>query len=426
MTARLGKNGNGAAAGGRKVGLALAGGGPLGAVYEIGALLALNETLEGFDFHDADVYVGVSAGALVSSLLANGISPAEMARVFIQPRPGDPRFSPTLFMQPAFREYMRRGLSLPSLFLKSTARFLSNPVRNGLLDCYSDLTRAIPTAVFDNAPIERFLDEVFSNRHCTNDFRELDKQLFVVAVDLDTGQPIRFGASGASHVSISRAVQASTALPGLYPPVEIGGRYYVDGGLKRTLHASMALDEGVDLLFCVNPIVPFDAELAPEDEAKRHDRLVDGGLPSVLSQSFRSLIHSRMKVGMANYDTNYTHAKVVLFEPDRHDSRMFFSSFFSYANRENVCQHAYRTTRRDLRARRDELEPVLEAHGIRIRDKILADKGRQFSKPLERCQADVQRLGLYMNPTTNALSDTLDRLEHLIGGSSPRQAQPRD
>ena len=421
-----GKAGNGKTAGQHKIGLALAGGGPLGGVYEIGALLALNEALEGFDFQDADVYVGVSAGALVSSLLANGISPAQMARVFIQPRPGDPRFSPVVFMKPAYREYLQRALSLPSLFLNSTLRYLSNPLRNGLLECYNDLTRAIPTALFDNTPIERFLAELFGNRDLTNDFRELERQLYIVAVDLDTGQAIRFGAPGASHVRISRAVQASTALPGLYPPVRIGGRYFVDGGLKRTLHASMALDEGVDLLFCVNPIVPFDAELAPEDDAKLHDTLVEGGLPVVLSQTFRSLIHSRMQVGMSKYDSTYDRAKVVLFEPDRHDSRMFFASIFGYANRENVCQHAYRTTRRDLRARRAELEPVFEAHGISIRDEVLADTGRQFSQALESCHDDVQRLGLYGNATTNKLSGALDRVEQLMSGSPSERILPRD
>ena len=54
---------------GRKIGLALAGGGPLGGIYEIGALIALNEAIEGVRFSEADVYVGVSAGALVASLL---------------------------------------------------------------------------------------------------------------------------------------------------------------------------------------------------------------------------------------------------------------------------------------------------------------------------------------------------------------------
>jgi predicted acylesterase/phospholipase RssA len=425
VAARRGNGGVRPGARERKIGLALAGGGPLGGVYEIGALIALNEALEGFDFQDADVYVGVSAGALVASLLANGISPEEMARVFIQPRPGDPRFSPLLFMRPAYHEYLRRCLSIPGLFLKSTARYLRNPLRHGLLESYNGLTRAIPTAIFDNRPIERFLAELFGNRGYTNDFRELDRQLFVVAVDLDTGQAVRFGAPDTSHVGISRAVQASTALPGLYPPVRIGGRYFVDGGLKRTLHASVALNEGVDLLFCVNPIVPYDAELAAADAARRHAKLVEGGLPTVLAQTFRSLIHSRMQIGMKTYDTTFKDAKVVLFEPDRHDTEMFFSNVFSYANRENVCQHAYRTTRRDLRARRAELEPVLEAHGIGIRDKILAESGRQFTRALDSCQQDVRRLGLYGHRTANALSGALDRVERYIAGTPAEQARRR-
>jgi len=419
LPAQVANNGKGK----HKIGLALAGGGPLGGVYEIGAMIALNEALDGVDFQDVDVLVGVSAGALISALLANGISPQQMARVFIDPRPGDPRFSPLMFMQPAFGEYARRGLSVPWLLAKSAATYLRNPLRNGLLASFNQITQAIPTAVFDNRPIERFLSDLFSNRGCTDDFRRLKRELYVVAVDLDTGQAVKFGAAGAEHVPISKAVQASTALPGLYPPVEINGRSFVDGGLKRTLHASVALERDVDLLFCVNPIVPFDAQLAPETKDTRHKKLVEGGLPVVLSQTFRSLIHSRMSVGMSKYDTQFEDAKVVLFEPDRHDSKMFFASVFSYANRANVCQHAYQTTRRDLRLRREELEPVLNAHGIRIRDEILDKRARHFSEALDESD-EVKDIGLYKHRTANALSAALDRLEGWVS-SAPRQARRR-
>jgi hypothetical protein len=119
---------------------------------------------------------------------------------------------------------------------------------------------------------------------------------------------------------------------------------------------------------------------------------------------------------MSKYDAAYEKAKVVLFEPDRDDSRMFFANVFSYSNRANVCQHAYQTTRRDLRLRRKELEPVLDDHGIRYRDGILDDRGRQFTaalkKPLHRRPA-----GSYQNRVTNALSGILDRIEAMTGGS---------
>jgi predicted acylesterase/phospholipase RssA len=399
--------------GGPKIGLALAGGGPLGGIYEIGALLALNEAIDGLDFADVDVYVGVSAGSFVASTLANGISVEEMGRLLVSRRGKPQRFDPALFLQPNFQEYIRRGAQFPRLLAEGLWQFARNPRGNGLLESLSGVSRAIPTAVFDNQPIESFLDDLFSNRGMTNDFRQLPHKLLVVGVDLDTGEAVRFGSPGHDDVPISKAVQASTALPGLYPPVKIGERYFVDGGLKRTLHASSALDEGVDLLFCVNPIVPYDASAAPPGDDKRHDSLVEGGLTVVLSQTFRALIHSRMKVGMAKYETSYVDRDVVLFEPDTGDSKMFFTNVFSYSNREMVCQHAYRTTRRDLWARRRKLGTILKRHGVVINEAILQDPDRHFTSALSR-RPDPMRLGHYKNHVTNRLDGLLDRLEVLV------------
>ncbi|MFU8820139.1 MAG: patatin-like phospholipase family protein [Gammaproteobacteria bacterium] len=400
-------------AGGPKIGLALAGGGPLGGIYEIGALLALNEAIDGLDFAEVDIYVGVSAGSLVAATLANGISVEEMGRLLVSRKGRPQRFDPALFLQPNFTEYLRRTAKLPRLLAEGLWGFARRPLKTGLLESISGLAKAIPTAVFDNRPIERFLADLFSNRGMTNDFRELKRQLLIVGVDLDTGVAVRFGSRGQDDVPISRAVQASTALPGLYPPVQIGDRYFVDGGLKRTLHASSALDAGVELLFCINPIVPYDASLAPPGDEKRHDSLVEGGLTVILSQTFRALVHSRMQVGMAKYETNYVDRDVILFEPDSGDSKMFFTNVFSYSNREMVCQHAYRTTRRDLWLRRRHLGPILKRHGVTINESILRDGDRHFTSALSR-RPDPMRLGNYKNKMTNRLDSLLDRLEIIV------------
>jgi predicted acylesterase/phospholipase RssA len=400
-------------AGGPKIGLALAGGGPLGGIYEIGALLALNEAIDGLDFAEVDVYVGVSAGSLVAATLANGISVEEMGRLLVSRKGRPQRFDPALFLRPNFPEYVRRTAKLPRLLAEGLWGFACSPLKTGLLESLSGLAKAIPTAVFDNRPIERFLADLFSNRGMTNDFRRLKRQLLIVGVDLDTGEAVRFGSRGHDDVPISRAVQASTALPGLYPPVQIGDRYFVDGGLKRTLHASSALDEGVELLFCINPIVPYDASLAPPGDEKPHDSLVEGGLTVILSQTFRALIHSRMQVGMAKYETSYVDRDVVLFEPDSGDSKMFFTNVFSYSNREMVCQHAYRTTRRDLWLRRRKLGPILKRHGVTINESILRDGDRHFTSALSR-RPDPMRLGNYKNKMTNRLDSLLDRLEIIV------------
>src|SRR3546814_19181349 len=102
------------------------------------------------------------------------------------------------------------------------------------------------------------------------------------------------GGEGWDDVPIPRAVQASAALPGLYPPVEVRGRHLVDGALRRTMHASVLLDRGIDLLIGINPLVPFNAGLgdarggAPVHDANDGQRLVKGGLPAVLSQTLRT------------------------------------------------------------------------------------------------------------------------------------------
>jgi predicted acylesterase/phospholipase RssA len=357
-----------------RVGLALAGGGPLGAIYELGALLALSESLEGVDFSDLDVYVGVSAGGFIAAGLANGLTPERMRHMFIESDTSEEPFEPEQLLKPAFREYALRALSVPPLLLASIWNYLANPWSQSFFESFQRLSRAIPTGIFNITGIDRFLSRTYSAAGRSNDFRKLKRKLYLVATDLDSGESVVFGSPGRDHVPISTAVQASAALPGLFPPVEIGGRHYVDGALKKTLHASVALKEGAELVLCVNPLVPFDSELAVKRGAGKRHKLVDGGLPVVLAQTFRSIIHSRMQVGLSKYKTDYRNADVVLFEPNSDDAEMFFTNMFSYASRRRLCEHAYQKTRIELYRRRHELGPILAKHGIRIRLDALKEK----------------------------------------------------
>ncbi|MBK8323256.1 MAG: patatin-like phospholipase family protein [Betaproteobacteria bacterium] len=366
------------------IGLALAGGGPFGAVYEIGALLALQDSLEGLDFNELDVYVGVSAGSFLSAALANGIPVSEIYGLFIEDGEVEGALTPEVFMRPAFAEYLARARSVPPILAKSIVNYVTRPFGRGALESFAALGRAIPTGIFDNDTIHRYLQAVFTRPGRTDDFRQLSRKLYLVATDLDTGESVSFGRPGHDHVPISKAVQASAALPGLFPPVEIDGHHFVDGALKKTLHASEALDDGARLVICVNPIVPYDASLATEKGRGRHSRLVEGGLPVVLSQTFRAIIHSRMATGLSKYRTQYRGADVILFEPDADDSEIFFTNIFGYATRQRLCEHAYARTRRDLLKRRSTLEPILARHGIRMKVDVLEDPDRRLSMRLGR------------------------------------------
>ena len=387
------------------VGLALAGGGPFGAIYEIGALVALHESLEGLDLNEMGCYVGVSAGSFLAAALANGIHVEEIYRLFIDGGEGPGALTPELFMRPAFGEYLRRARTLPPLLARSGWNYLRRPFARGTLESFAALGRAIPTGVFDNEAIHDYLERVFTRPGHTNDFRRLQRRLYLVATDLDSGQSVSFGRPGHDRVPISKAVQASAALPGLFPPVEIDGHHYVDGALRKTMHASEALDEGMGLVICVNPIVPFDAKLAAERGRGPQANLVEGGLPVVLSQTFRAVIHSRMAAGIAKYRTQYPRSDVVLFQPEPDDGEIFFTNVFSYATRQRVCEHAYDRTRRDLLKRERELAPVLARHGIRYRHAVLHDPARRLALDLRRAQYGSTGIGVAAADLHGALQD---------------------
>ena len=395
---------------GPPIGVALAGGGPLGMVYELGALRALEESIAGLDLHALDVYVGVSAGSVVAACLANGFTATQQCRVLVQNESEAFPLDPGRFLRPAFREYLRRSRRAPGLAMKALGDLLRKPFDGGLMQSLNRLAAAVPAGIFDNEGIHRVLEDAFAARGKTNDFRRLKAQLYLVAVDLDSGESVRFGAPGYDHVPISRAVQASTALPGLYPPVVIDGEYYVDGALQRTLHASAALEDGVHLLFCINPIVPLDARVADPVPELPGGSLTQGGLVAVLGQTFRALVHSRMSVGMAQYRRRFPDRDILLLEPERSDARLFFTNVFSFSNRHRVCEQAYQTTRRDLLAHRTTLSPVLERHGLSLRLDVLQDRQRHFDTGLGP-DPEAARLARLRNAVTNRLSDTLDRLQ---------------
>ena len=401
-------------ASGSRIGLAIAGGGPVGLVYEIGALHALGEALDGLDLNHLNVYVGVSAGAVMAALLANRLSTGQICHIFISNESEEHPLDPRIFLMPALGEYWRRLSSAPRLLLEAFWRYLQNPFDLSLLQSLTRLGQALPSGFFDNEPIYQYLARLWSAPGRTDDFRQLANKLYVIAVDLDTGESVKFGAPGYDHVPISRAVQASSALPGLYPPVEIDGHSFVDGALQKTMHASVALQEELDLLLCLNPLVPFDARLAVQAGRPTHvGRLVEGGLPVVLSQTFRALIHSRLQVSMQKYDTEFEHTDLILFEPNRDDAKMFFTNVFSFSGRDWVCEHAYQTIREDLLARRAELEPILARHGIRMRMDVLEDRNRHYYTSARERQSSAAPKK-YRSRLTRNLGTALDQLQEIV------------
>lgn len=390
-----------------KIGLAIAGGGPVGAIYELGALRAIDESIDGMRLHDLDVYVGVSSGALIAACLANGIPTDKICRIFLgQPQAGL-KFEPERLMRPAYREFIERISKLPAILSDTLMSLVQHPGQANLTELVSKLGKAVPSGLFNNETLNKFLEEAFKLLGRGNHFSDLECDLYIVAVDLDSGSAVRFGSEGHRDVSISRAVQASAALPGLYPPVEINGHFYVDGALRRTLNASAALDQQVDVLIGVNPLVPYDSGVKGQNPGPSGRKLNSGGLPLILSQTFRAMIQSRMEAGFKKYFTSHPNTELLLIEPDRDDEDVFFTNIFSYSSRKTLCEHAYQATRKDLLARQNVLASMLKQRGLSLNMDILNDGQRTLESSIGKCKTSHA-------PVARGLTGTLDRLETIL------------
>jgi predicted acylesterase/phospholipase RssA len=258
----------------------------------------------------------------------------------------------------------------------------------------------------ETSGIRDYLQALFRSANRPDRFADLPRRLFVVAVDLDRGEAVAFGDEGYRDVPVSRAVEASTALPGLYRPVRIDGRDYVDGGVKKTAHIKLAIDHGADLVICINPIVPILNDTA---EGPLGGHLSERGVTYVLDQAMRIMLHGRMKYGMERYRREHPGVDIVLIEPTRDDLRMFNYNIMSYSARKVVAEHGYRSTVEFFRRGRKRLGGILARHGIR-----LADPAKIPPLPAPHP---------YRSSLARSLDSSLERLGSRVGARAPRAAR---
>ncbi len=386
-----------------KTGLALAGGGPLGGFYELGALCALKDSVHHLNLNNLDVYVGVSSGSFLVSALANGITTEEIADIFAFNQKTETPFNPDNFLRPAYKLFLKKATEIPFVTYDALSSWLKQPFHTSVVDILEKLGSLLPNGAFNNASLEEFIRGVLTTKHATNDFRKLSRKLYIVACDINTGKIATFSTDENSDVPISKAVQASSALPGLYAPVNIKGKFYVDGALRRTMNASAALNNDVQLLFAVNPIVPFENQSALHEKSQ----LLKAGLPMILSQTFRSIVQSRLKSGLEKYKTQYPKADIILIEPDNDDEMLFNTNLFSYSERDKLCEYAYQQTRKQIQKKFDDIQSTLKRHSFSINEGNLYAKDRTLRDFLKQEKLGCSRV-------KRRLDETLNKLERAI------------
>jgi NTE family protein len=382
------------------VALVCAGGGITGAVYEIGCLRALEDLLDR-SVLDLDLYVGVSGGAFVASLLAGGVSPRELYEDVTAPasRVG---MTSAPFFHLGFGDFLRRSSRAPRVLTKALVTALTGEGRN-ISDLALSVFELLPAGLLENSGIQEFLARTLRSKGLGDRFEDLARELYVVAVDLDRGEAVAFGDARHRDVPVSRAVQASTALPGLYRPVRIGGRDYVDGGVKKTAHINLAIRRGARLVVCINPIVPI---LNEDDRGPLGGHLSNKGVTYVLDQALRIMLHGRMQYGMERYETEHPEVDILLIEPTRDDMRMFGYNIMRYSARRVVAEDGYRSVVQAFRKNHAAHRRLLRRHGIGLRD--------PFSLP------EVPPRHRFRSSVARTLSSSLGRLESKLGTTRPR------
>lgn len=297
-----------------KIGLVLSGGGVKAAAFHIGVCLALKE--KGFHFaggpkeavrHKSPpgtplairLYVGSSAGAFVSAILAGGYEPESLVNAFQLGSGETPTYeeSDLRFLRPiSYRNifsvnggrlirFIPDALLNRSLVSGGIEAFLKNGFKlNGL---------------FTTKGLEKYLRK---DALIDNDFSRLGVELYIIGTQLNHTRKAIFGNFPESyktpqtvfvnHASISEAVACSTALPPVFAPHGVkrpDGRemFYVDGEIRETLSAHVAADHGCDLVISSYSVQPYHYT---EEMGSLHRY----GIPVIINQALYQVIEQKI------------------------------------------------------------------------------------------------------------------------------------
>jgi predicted acylesterase/phospholipase RssA len=393
-----------------KVAVVLAGGAVSGGAFKVGGLKALDDFFVGRRITDLDIYVGLSAGSILAASLAAGITPDEMIKVLNGTSERFDQLRPIDFYNPNLREFAARPAMLaydvlaylPSIVLDfarglpglpeavgpAFRRFLKGPTYTHFEAFAMELiehvapkrdvpaiTNHFPSGFFDNASLERWLRRNLERIEIPNEFRAFQRKtrrkLYITACDLDTAERVIFGADENCEVAISQAVQASSALPIFYRPARINGVDYVDGGVRHTANIDIAIEKGADLIICYNPFRPFLNRIDAEDGKSSYFAdgryLSDRGLKVIVNQVFRTLLHSRLKLGIQRYlaDDRFQ-GDIVLIEPRERETEFFAMNPLVFWKRAKAIEHGFESVRMTVEQNFDQLQGVFSQYGLEM------------------------------------------------------------
>jgi NTE family protein len=309
-----------------RIGLVLGAGGVLGGAWLTGALHALAAET-GWDPGSADYIVGTSAGSMVGALLACGVPPwlmlgrpdaERLDELGPRSRSADRSGGSTYRLQ-------RSGLPLGPGSWRLALASLARPSRYPPAAVISGW---LPRGMVSTEPLK---DTV--RRACEGGWAP-HPHFWAVAVDYGTGRRVAFGRAGSPAAELPDAVAASCAIPGFYRAVEIGGRAYVDGGVRSTSNLDVLRDESLDLVLALNPTSSRHV-----GEARTMAERLAARMRQAAGRRLGSEARRLREAGV----------EVLLVQPTADDLEAMGSNLMSSRRRPDVLRTAVRTVTEQLR-----------------------------------------------------------------------------
>jgi NTE family protein len=261
------------------------GGGGVKGLAHAGAWKAIDE----FGIRVSEI-IGTSIGALVGACIAGGWSPERLAAQASALKRQD-------IVTMNRWAFLLNGISEPAVFRS---------------DAFVEyLGRVLPVERFD----------------------EMSMPVSMNAVHLETGRMDWFGADGRTDVTVAEAVYASCALPLFYPPADIYGELYVDGGVRDALPVRRAKERGADLVIAID---------VSAGEVKDSKDTVSKGMVAIHHRVFDIMAYSQ-KRGVLD---SWSGPELIYIRP-----RLDGMSTFDFSRTDYFLEEGYRATHEVLKKR---------------------------------------------------------------------------
>lgn len=349
-----------------KLALALSGGGFTGYLFEIGALTALDDLFDnGFTINDFDLFLGVSAGAAGAALMANGVKPEEILQANLSgERPY--YFERRDIFAPATGEGLKTFLRAVQQLIPLIKLYVRNRREMSLIDLLDKAQEALPSGVYKLEPFARYLEMTFAKKGLSNDFEKLHKELYIPAIDLESGRNVIFGEEGWRQTPISRAITASSAAPIYFCPVRIDGRDYIDAGIGRIAFFELALQKKADFMLIIHPHFFTGTGAAwGQPPSAVCSRVGEKGFLSIGDQASRINLEARFSLAAELYQREHPD-KFLVISPNPSECLLLERSFLSFRDRVHLLRCGYLSVAEAIKEQFVRVQGRFADHGISI------------------------------------------------------------